>query len=124
MSNYFRVLYYLFDMMNHPYLSLDKLMKYRNKKLRKVIRHAYDYVPFYHRKFKESGVKPADIATVKDLNKLSILRKDEIRKNLNEIISKRYDVQNLEKHCRVAQQVSPCFSMLAKRRLISERQNT
>lgn len=98
MTNYFRVLYYLFAMMNRTYLKRDRLIEYENKRLRKIIKHAYDRVPFYHKKFKELGIKPSDITAVKDLNKLPIIQKDEIRKNLNEMISNKHDVKDLEKH--------------------------
>jgi len=98
MTNYFRVLYYLANMVRRTHLDRDELIKYQNKKLRKIIRHAYDCVPFYHEKLKELGIKPSDIKTTKDLGKLPIIRKDEIRKNLNEMICREYDVENLEMH--------------------------
>lgn len=98
MTNYFRVLYYLVNMVKRTYLNRDRLIKYQNKNLGKIIKHAYHCVPFYHKKFKELGIKPNNIKTVKDLSRLPIISKDEIRKNLNEMISKKHDVKDLEEH--------------------------
>lgn len=96
MTNYFRVVYYLFSMMRHTYFNRDRLIEHRNKRLRKIIKHAYDCVPFYHKKLRELGIKPSDVKTATDLTKLPIIRKDEIRKNLNEMMSKENDVKDLE----------------------------
>jgi phenylacetate-CoA ligase len=72
-----------------------KLEKYRNESLKKVIKYAYDKVPFYHMKFRKLGIKPEDIKTVDDLNKLPIIRKNEIRENLKDFISSDYDFNSL-----------------------------
>ena len=96
MINYFRAFCYLYGMMKRAYWNRDRLIEYQNKRLRKIIKYAYDYVPFYHRKFRKLGIKPVDVKTEKDLNKLPILRKDEIRKNLDEMISKEFTVGDLK----------------------------
>ena len=98
MANYFRVLYYLSNMIYHPYLKRDRLVQYENKRLRKIIKHAYDCVPFFHKKFKALGIKPSDVKNAVDLSKLPIIKKDEIKKNLSEMISRKHDARNLEKH--------------------------
>ncbi|MGD8545529.1 MAG: hypothetical protein PVH12_05075, partial [Candidatus Bathyarchaeota archaeon] len=98
MNNYFRVAYYLFRMMNRPFMPADELARFREKKLRQMIGYAYDYIPFYHKRFKEAGVKPGNIRDRDELCKLPVLRKEDIRNNLDEMISKQYDVLKLEKH--------------------------
>ena len=95
MRNYLRVLYYLHGMMKRAYSDRGKLIEHQNRNLRRIVKYAYDYVPFYHQKLKEMGMKSSDIRTVKDLCKLPIIRKDEIRRNLSRIISKKFDMNNL-----------------------------
>jgi phenylacetate-CoA ligase len=95
MRNYLRVLYYLHGMMKRAYSDRGKLIEHQNRNLRRIVKYAYDYVPFYHQKLKKRGMKPSDIRTVKDLCKLPIIRKDEIRRNLSRIISKKFDMNNL-----------------------------
>lgn len=41
-------------------------------------------------------IKPGDIRTVKDLDKVPIVKKDEIRKNFREAVSKNFDVRRLK----------------------------
>ena len=96
MANYFRAVYYLYSMMKRTYWTRERLIEYQNKKLREILKYAYDHVPFYHKKFREMGIKPGDIKTAKDLNKLPIIRKDEIKKNLNEIVSEEFNIDNLK----------------------------
>ena len=60
----------------------------QNKKLRALIHHAYDNVPYYHRMFTQIGITPDDIKTKDDLKKMPVLTKDDIRKNLPDILAK------------------------------------
>ena len=45
----------------------QRLAEYQNERLRSLIRHAFENVPYYHRTFVERGLKPEDIRTVADL---------------------------------------------------------
>ena len=83
-------------LMERAYWPQDKLREYQNKKLRKIVRYAYDHVPFYHYRFRKEGINPNEIRTIADLTKLSILRKDDVRKNLGQIISRKYDLARLK----------------------------
>jgi phenylacetate-CoA ligase len=69
---------------------------HQNTKLKKIVNYAYEYVPFYHKLFKKLGIKPGDVKSIEDLNKLPIIGKDEIRKNSDEVISKEFDVNDLQ----------------------------
>ena len=51
------------------------------KRLRWVVRHAYDNVPFYKRKFKELGIHPDDIKRREDITKLPFTTKEDLREN-------------------------------------------
>jgi len=51
------------------------------KRLRWVVRHAYDNVPFYRRAFKNVGIHPDDIKTLEDISKLPFTTKDHLREN-------------------------------------------
>jgi len=82
--------------MKHAYWSPDRLREYQNKKLRRILRYAYEHVPFYHNRFREHRIKPNEIRTAADLNKLSILRKEEIRKGLDQVISRKYNKARLK----------------------------
>jgi phenylacetate-CoA ligase len=75
--------------------SPKRLRELQNKKLRRVITYAYNNVPFYHEKFKSSGLRPEDIRTVEDLNKIPVIRRAEIQQNADKIISTKFDKNDL-----------------------------
>ena len=83
-------------LIKRAYWPRDRLLKFQNKKLREIIKYAYENVPFYHEKFKQTGLQPDDVKTVDDLSKLPILRKDEVKKNLERMVSTEYDFSKLK----------------------------
>ena len=95
MRNYFRLVYYLRDMTRHANSKPADLREYQNKRLRKLVKYAYDNVPFYKQKFSEIGIQPGDIANVQDLKKLPIIRKQELRNN-PQVISREFNVEELQ----------------------------
>lgn len=50
-------------------------------KLHRLVAHAYQNVPYYRRAFRERGLLPSDIRKMRDLVKLPILTKREVRKH-------------------------------------------
>ena len=70
--------------------SYDRLVKFQEKKLRFLIEHAYKNVPYYHEIFNRNNLYPADIRTIKDLKKLPILTKDDIRNNFDKLMAVNY----------------------------------
>lgn len=51
------------------------------QRLKNVAQKVYDNVPFYRNKFKEAGVAPEDIQSLKDLARLPTTRKQDLRDN-------------------------------------------
>lgn len=62
--------------------SESDLKEYQNEKLRALIKHAYENVPYYTDLFKKLKLTPADIKTVEDLVKIPILTKEIVRENI------------------------------------------
>jgi len=69
------------EVRKNQWLKPEALKKLQEKKLRAIIRHAYDNTEFYRRKFDSAGVKPDDIKTVEDLKKIPFTTKQEVREN-------------------------------------------
>lgn len=67
--------------------SYEQLCDYRNAKLRKIIHHCYDTVPYYRRLFNERGINPDSIKTLEDLKVLPILTKKIVNANPNDFLS-------------------------------------
>jgi phenylacetate-CoA ligase len=62
---------------------------YQNEKLRALIRHAYEHVPYYRERWKAIKLSPDDIRSRGDLHKLPVLTKEEIRQNTKKLISQK-----------------------------------
>jgi phenylacetate-CoA ligase len=56
-----------------------RLQEYQMRELQRLLAHCYENVPYYRRVFDERGLKPADIQSLSDLNKLPYLYKEQIR---------------------------------------------
>lgn len=65
-------------------------MRFQQKKLKHLIKHAYHTVPYYHEIFQKNNLKPDDIKTSLDLMKLPILSRSEVRERFDALVSKGY----------------------------------
>jgi phenylacetate-CoA ligase len=83
-----KMLKYLKVLEETQWWSSAQLQELQNEKLRALIKHAYENVPYYHRIFEERGLTDKDIQTIEDLQKLPILTKDDIRQSLSDLIAK------------------------------------
>lgn len=96
MVNYLRAYYFLRSAIKRAYWPRKKLMEFQNKRLREIIRYAYDNVPFYHEKFRQAGLRPDDVKNVDDLSKLPIIRREEVKRNLYRMVSREYNIKRLK----------------------------
>lgn len=69
---------FLFD---SQWWSPSELEAYQDERLRELVRHAYENVPYYHDLFKRYKLAPDDIRSQKDLPKIPCLTKQNIREN-------------------------------------------
>lgn len=64
--------------------SQDELRSLQLQKLKALVEHAYESVPFYRRRFQEAGLVPADIRTLEDFQSIPpVDRHDVIRHRLD-----------------------------------------
>ena len=69
------------------WMSASDLGAYQDERLRDIVTHAYNTVPFYRRRFDERRLKPSDIRGRADLPKLPLLTRDDIRANFDALRS-------------------------------------
>ena len=60
-------------------MSHDDMRKHQGEELRKLVERVYTNVPFYKNKMDEAHVKPSDIKTIDDIEKLPFTTKDDMR---------------------------------------------
>ncbi len=69
---------YLFDIDRLKKLNDEELKNYQDKQFKKMVEFAYT-VPMYYDKYKKAGVHPNDIEGIKDITKLPIINKEDIK---------------------------------------------
>ena len=89
-----RKMLYLNELRRNQWLKPSELEKIQRRRLRAVIKHAYDNVEFYHKKFKALRITPDDITAVEDLCKIPVTTKSEVREGFRtkQIIDSRIDL--------------------------------
>jgi phenylacetate-CoA ligase len=74
-----------------------EITHYQDKSLRNIIKNAYS-VPLYHEKYKKAGVHPSDIRGIKDIQKLPVITKTDLRNAiLNDLIPTGKKIGNFSK---------------------------
>lgn len=61
--------------------SRDELAAWQHKRLAWSLRHAYENVPHYRKRFDEKGVHPGDFKTLQDLSLFPFITKTDLREN-------------------------------------------
>jgi phenylacetate-CoA ligase len=61
--------------------SVDELRALQLERLRRSVRHAYENVPHYRRKFDAHGIRPEDLKALGDLEKFPFTTKQDLREN-------------------------------------------
>jgi len=70
------------------WFSESELIAYQDERLRATVKHAYETVPFYRRRFDERKLKPSDIRGQADLPKLPLLTRDDVRSHFDDLRSR------------------------------------
>lgn len=89
---------YYDDLSRSQWLSPKDIRAYQEMKLCQLISHAYYHVPFYRETMDALHLKPEDITTIDDLQKLPIIDKAIVRENIHlGIMSNSHDKQKILK---------------------------
>jgi len=68
-------------------LTPEELQDLQNRKLRRILRQAYEQVPFYRKRFRSANLTPDDIKNTDDLRRLPTITRGEIVSEWNSIIA-------------------------------------
>jgi len=89
---------YYAELEKSQYLSSEEIRGIQLTRLKALLNHAYENVPYYRRRFEEAGVKPADIKDIADLTRLPILTRSEVRENSSDLIAMDFPKQKMIPH--------------------------
>ncbi|MGH8742492.1 MAG: phenylacetate--CoA ligase family protein, partial [Burkholderiales bacterium] len=90
-------LYYA-ELERSQWLAPAQLRELQERKLRRLVHHAYHHVGYYREAMDARQLKPADIATLEDLRKLPLLDKAQVRESLYfDLLSDNHDKRRILK---------------------------
>ncbi len=72
-------IYDLFKLLRTQWKSPEAIKKLQEAKLKRLIHHAYQKVPYYHERLDSHGIRPQDIRKVEDLQILPLTSKKELQ---------------------------------------------
>ncbi|KKG09437.1 phenylacetate--CoA ligase family protein [Methanosarcina sp. 2.H.A.1B.4] len=75
----------------------SELEELQLQKFRVILNHAYQNVPYYHRLFRSAGLKPEDIKSYKDISKIPITTRKDLRDPKNDVIANNIKLKNCMK---------------------------
>lgn len=78
-------------------LSKEELQNYQLSKLKRLLQHVEENVPFYQKRFKEANFAAKNINDLKDLKKIPPLTRSDLQNHWNEMVPQNYDIQKLSK---------------------------
>lgn len=79
---------YLRELEQNQWLPWEELRALQWRKLKSLLRHAYESVPYYEKLFRSMGMTPEDVRTMDDLREIPPLTKAIIRENLDALRSR------------------------------------
>lgn len=72
-----------------------KMQAWQDERLRTIVRHAYEHVPYYKEVFDHHGAKPTSFRGREDLNRLPLLTRETIKRRTADLKSRRADDRKL-----------------------------
>jgi phenylacetate-coenzyme A ligase PaaK-like adenylate-forming protein len=69
----------LFSLPHRKTVSREQIVAFQNERLRGIISHAYEKVPYYRALFDRNRIKPTDIRTVSDLSIIPVTTKKDLQ---------------------------------------------
>jgi phenylacetate-CoA ligase len=76
--------------------SKEQLEELQLEQLQAMVQHAYENVPYYRRVFDDRRLKPSDISTLRDVQKLPLLTKEDVRSNSEDFVARNVAPERLE----------------------------
>ena len=77
------------------FYSPDQLSRMQREKLKELVLYAYQWIPFYRKRFKDVGLMPEDIRTLKDLENIPAIARQEVIDYHHDMVDSRFLEQAL-----------------------------
>jgi phenylacetate-CoA ligase len=77
------------------WLSPEELEVFQLEKIRKLVSHAYENVPFYRERYQKAGIHPQDIRSLEDFRALPFVSREDVNRNLDAMVARNFDRDQL-----------------------------
>ena len=89
---------FYYSLKRTQWLGQEEIVSLQEGRLKRLVNHAYNHVPYYRNLFDKLKLKPFDINNLNDLGKISFLSKTDVRDNLFfDLFSDNHKKKNLYK---------------------------
>lgn len=78
-----------------PSRTINEVTVDQKRRLAAMLRHAWDNVPFYRKRFQTAGISPDSIRTPEDMSHIPLLTKDDLRSHDGSLFSTRHRQEDL-----------------------------
>jgi len=68
------------EVLKSQWMPKEELKKRQIQRLRRILRHSYDNIPFYKRIFRERNLRPDDFRSLEDLRRLPIITRTDLKR--------------------------------------------
>jgi len=79
------------ELRRNEQMSEESLRQLQWKRLKRLLEHAYENVPFYRRRFDQAGVTPSALKQPQDLGRLPIVTRKDLQENLEDMVATNVD---------------------------------
>ena len=86
---------YLREFEVSQYLPPDEIRELNWQRLKAILQHAYDKIPYYRKSFDAVGATPGDVQSESDLLRLPILEKRQVQDHLDELVVPNWPQNNI-----------------------------
>lgn len=86
------------EMLTEPYRSPQEIQQIQLGRIRELLRHSQETVPYYRELFKDIGLQPQEVRSFKEFAQIPELTKDILRASAVDLISSSADRSKLLKH--------------------------
>ena len=83
-------LWHVRDEAKLPFRPLEEITALQNRRVRAVVAHAYDSVPYYREVMDAARLHPRDVRTADDFARLPVLTGGELARDPQRCLSRRY----------------------------------
>jgi phenylacetate-CoA ligase len=98
----------------NTWLPTSELEKIQLKALRRILKYAYENVAFYHHRFDAAKIKPENIQSIEDMQRLPVLTKRDVQRNLDSLIARNVRMEMCKKETTSGTTGTPLSIVAAK----------